>query len=183
MAKRGFLTRYGIVRNAIREDVLYFALPALLFFTAGLVVSGRDGYDGLVGKIWELVRQPEKLQLLSVPNIVGLALFVIGLTIALAAVFTLRRSYAATLVIRKDHQLITHGIYRFTRHPIYLGVIIIITGVPVYASSLYGLLTMSALIPLILNRIRMEERLLSEEFGDAHRTYKEATSKLIPLVY
>ncbi len=183
MAKRGFLSRHGIVRNAIREDVLYFALPALLVFTTGLVVSAKDGYNGLVAAIWDLVRQPENLYLLSVPNIVGLALFVIGLTIALAAVVTLRRSYAATLVIREDHQLITHGIYHFTRHPVYLGVIIIITGVPVYASSLYGLLTMSALIPLILNRIRMEERLLSEEFGDVYRTYKEATSKLIPFIY
>jgi protein-S-isoprenylcysteine O-methyltransferase Ste14 len=64
-----------------------------------------------------------------------------------------------------------------------MGVIIAIIGVPVYVSSLYGLLTMSALIPLILNRIRMEERLLTEEFADAYRTYKEATSKLIPFIY
>jgi protein-S-isoprenylcysteine O-methyltransferase Ste14 len=42
---------------------------------------------------------------------------------------------------------------------------------------------MSALIPIFLNRVRMEERLLSEEFGDAYRTYKEATSKLIPFIY
>ena len=183
MAKRGFLKKHGIVRNAIREDVLYFALPALLVFTAGLVVSARDGYDGLVAKIWELVRQPENLYLLSVQNIVGLALFVIGLTIALVAVVTLRRSYTSTLVIREDHQLITHGIYRFTRHPVYLGVIIAIIGVPVYDSSLYGLLTMSALIPIILNRIRIEERMLTEEFGDAYRRYKEASSKLVPFIY
>jgi protein-S-isoprenylcysteine O-methyltransferase Ste14 len=183
MPKRGFLAKQGIVRNAIREDVLYFAIPALLVFTAGLVVSGRDGYDGLVAKIWELVRQPENLYLLSVQNIVGLALFVVGLTTALVAVITLRRSYASTLVIREDHQLITHGIYRFTRHPVYLGVIIAIIGVPVYASSLYGLLTMSALIPIILNRIRIEERMLTEEFGDAYRTYMETTSKLIPFIY
>ncbi len=183
MAKRGFLSRHRIVRNAIRQDVLFFGLPALFVFTAGLVVSGRDGYDGLVGKIWELVRQPENLYLLSVQNIVGLVLFVVGLTTALVAVFTLRRSYASTLVIREDHQLITHGIYRFTRHPVYLGVIIAIIGVPVYASSLYGLLTMSALIPVFLNRIRIEERMLTDEFGDAYRTYKETTSKLIPFIY
>jgi protein-S-isoprenylcysteine O-methyltransferase Ste14 len=42
---------------------------------------------------------------------------------------------------------------------------------------------MSALIPIILNRIRMEERLLTEEFGDAYRAYVEATSKLIPFIY
>lgn len=172
MAKRGFLTRHGIVRNAIREDMLYFGLPALFVFTAGLVVSA-----------WELVRHQGSLYILSVQSIVGLALIVIGLTNNLVAQVTLWRFYSSTLVIKEDHQLITHGVYRFTRHPIYLGVIMVCIGVPVYASSLYGLLTMSALIPIILNRIRMEERLLSEEFGDAHRTYKEATSKLIPFIY
>jgi len=183
MAKRGFLARHGIVRNAIREDLLYFAIPAILVFFAGLVISARDGYDGLVAKMWELVRQPESLYLLSVQNIVGLALFIVGLTTALVAVVTLRWSYSSTLVIREDHQLITHGIYRFTRHPVYLGVIIAIIGVPVYASSLYGLLAMSALIPILLNRIRIEERMLADEFGDAYRTYKESTSKLIPFIY
>ncbi|MFC2054519.1 methyltransferase family protein [Chloroflexota bacterium] len=183
MAKRDFLTRHRIVRNSIRDDVLFFALPAVLVLSAGLVVSARDGYDGMVEKIWELVRQPGNLYLLSIQNIVGLALFIVGLTTALVAVVTLRWSYSSTLVIREDHQLITHGIYRFTRHPVYLGVIIAIFGAPVYASSLYGLLTMSALIPLILNRIRIEEKLLTEEFQDAYQKYKETTKKLIPFIY
>ncbi len=183
MAKRSFLSRHRIVRNAIREDLLYFAIPALLVFTAGLVVSGRDGYDGLVGKIWELVMQPENLYSLSIQNIVGLVLFVVGLTVMLIAVGTLKRFYFSTLVIRQDHQLITHGVYRFTRHPIYFGVMIAIFGAPVYASSLYGLLTLSVLIPIFNNRIRIEERMLTEEFGDAYRTYQETTSKLIPFIY
>ena len=183
MAKRGFLSRHGIVRNAIRKDVLFFGLPALLVFFFGLVVSARDGYDGLVGAIWDLARHPGNLRLLSIWKIVGLALFVVGLTVALIAVGTLRRFYLSTLVIRKDHQLITHGVYRFTRHPIYLGVLIVCFGVPVYASSLYGFLTMSVLIPIFLNRIRMEERMLIEEFGDAYQAYRKATRKLIPFLY
>ncbi|MFQ5857013.1 MAG: methyltransferase family protein [Anaerolineae bacterium] len=183
MAKRGFLSRHGIVRNAIREDVLYFALPALLVFTAGLVFSARDGWDGLVATIWDLFRSPRSLYLLSLSNIVGLALIVVGFTVALVAMGTLRRFHSSTLVIREGHQLITHGVYRFTRHPIYLGVIMVCIGVPVYASSLYGLLTMLALIPLFLNRIRIEERILIEEFGDAYRKYRETTSKLIPFIY
>ena len=173
MAKRGFLKRHRIVRNAIREDMLYFAIPALLVSVAGMGVSA-----------WDLVRRQGSLHMSSVQNFVGFALIVIGLTIMLVAQIALGRSYSSTLVIRDDHQLITHGVYRFTRHPIYLGGIIgLCIGVPVYVSSLYGLLTMSALILLILNRIRMEERMLTEEFGDAYRTYKEATSKLIPFIY
>ena len=172
MAKREFLARHDIVRNAIREDLLYFAIPAVFVLFAGMGVS-----------VLHLVRQQGGLYLLSIQNIVGLAFIAVGLTIELIAQFTLRRFYSSTLVIRADHQLITHGIYRFTRHPVYLGVIIAIIGVPVYASSLYGLLLMSALIPIFLIRIRIEERMLTDEFGDAYRTYKEATSKLIPLIY
>jgi protein-S-isoprenylcysteine O-methyltransferase Ste14 len=172
MVKRGFLERHGIVRNAIREDILYFALPAVFVLFAGMVIS-----------TWDLVRQQGSLYLLSVQNIVGLVLLIIGLTTAIVAQITLRRFYSSTLVIREDHQLITHGVYRFTRHPIYLGVIIAIIGVPVYVSSFYGLLVISALIPIFLKRIRIEERMLIDEFGDAYRTYKEATSKLIPFIY
>jgi protein-S-isoprenylcysteine O-methyltransferase Ste14 len=183
MAKRGSPSGLGIVRNTIKKDILFFGIPALTVFFLGLIVSGRDGYDGLVRAIWELVKDPQHLRLLSIWNIAGLSLFVAGLTIALVAVFTLRRFYSSTLVTREDHQLITHGIYRFTRHPIYFGVLIAIMGVPVYAPSLYGFLVLSLLIPIFLNRIRMEEEMLTEEFGDAYRTYRKATSKLIPFIY
>ena len=55
-------------------------------------------------------------------------------------------------------------------------------GVPVYASSLYGLLAMSALIPVVLNRIGMEERILTAKFRDAYRRYMDSTKKLIPFI-
>ncbi len=163
--------------------MFFFALPALLVFVAGLIVSARDGYNGLVVAIWDLVKQPQSLYLLSVQNIVGLAMFIVGLTVALVAVATLGRFYSSTLVTRQDHKLIRHGVYRFARHPVYLGALTICFGVPVYASSLYGLLTMSVLIPIFLNRIKTEERMLTEEFGEAYRTYREATRKLIPFIY
>ncbi len=183
MAKSGFLSRHGIVRNAVRKDLLLFGLPAIVVLIIGLLVSGRDGYDGMVETLWSIIWHPQNLSLLSVPNIVGLFLTVIGLTVALVAVGTLKRFYSGTLVIREDHQLITHGVYRHVRHPIYFGVIVAIFSAPVYASSLYGFLVLSVLIPIILNRIRMEERLLIEEFGDTYREYQEATKKLIPFIW
>jgi protein-S-isoprenylcysteine O-methyltransferase Ste14 len=86
-------------------------------------------------------------------------------------------------VIHKDHKLITHGIYRFTRNPIYLGFLMVFTGLPVYSNSVYGFLTMPLFIPIFLNRIRMEEKLLTEEFQDAFQDYKETSKKLIPFIY
>lgn len=183
MAKRGFKTRHRFVRNNIREDILYFALPAILVYAAGLVVSVNDGWDGLFVTLWALIRQPGSIFELSAQKIVGLALIVSGFTILLTGHITIGRFYSSTLVIRKEHQLITHGIYHFTRHLIYLGSLMVCFGLPVYASSLAGLLTMSILVPIVLYRIRLEERMLTAEFGDAYWTYQGTTRKLVPFIY
>ncbi len=159
------------MRNTIRKDMLFFAIPAFSVLCAGVGVSA-----------WDLIRRGI-LDIFSAQGIVGLTLFIIGMTIAIVAAVTLRRFYSSTLVIRKDHQLITRGVYRFARHPIYLGVLMACIGIPVFVSSLYGFLILLALIPLVLNRIRMEERMLIGEFGDAYRAYQESTSKLIPFIY
>jgi len=175
--------RCPTVRKTVRKDILLFGIPAFTVFLLGLIVSGRDGYDGLVGTIWNLIKHPGKLRLLSVWNIAGLSLCIVGLTIAIVAQCTLKRFYSSTLVTREDHQLIAHGVYRFARHPLYLGVLIAIMGVPVYAPSLYGFLVLSLLIPIILFRIKMEEEMLIEHFGDEYQAYRKITKKLIPFLY
>ena len=176
MAKRALLAGHGIVRNSIRKDILQFAIPAIIIFYIELRFCG-DSLSGFWGTIWGLVNQPQNLSMFPVQSIIGLALFIIGLTIMIVGQITLWQNYSGTVVIREDHQLITRGIYHFTRHPIYLGTLMACIGLPMYASSLSGILIMSALIPVFLLRIKIEERLLIEEFGDAYRAYQGATRK------
>lgn len=183
MSRQRHLAKHGIVRSAIRDDLLCFGLPGMVVFFVALVVCARDGYDGLLRAIWGLLSQPRSWRQVSVPNLSGLIVFVFGLTVAIVAVVTLGRCYSSSLVIRRDHRLVTHGIYQLTRHPIYFGVIVACYGIPVFASSLAGLILMSALIPIFLIRIRMEEKLLVDEFGEAYRSYRARTRKLIPFVY
>jgi len=187
MAKNSFPKRHRNIRNAIRDDILQFAIPGMTVFIIELVLcavdGARNGLSGFWGTVWELVKQPQNLFMFSVQSIIGLALIIIGLTIMIVSQVTLRRNYSGTVVIRVDHQLITHGIYHFTRNPIYLGFIMVVTGLPVYVASLYGFLTSLILIPIILNRIRLEEKLLTDEFQDVYQKYKETTKKLIPFIY
>ena len=182
MTKKSFPKRYGFVRNAIRDDILQFAIPGLMVFFIELLFCADD-LAGFWGTVWGLVKQPQNLSTFSVLSIIGLALFIIGLSIMIVGQVTLRRNYSGTVAIRVDHQLITHGLYRFTRNPMYLGLIMVAIGLPVYAASLYGFLISLVLIPIILNRIRLEEKLLAEEFQDAYQKYKETTKKLIPFIY
>jgi protein-S-isoprenylcysteine O-methyltransferase Ste14 len=183
MEKHGFLERHGVVRYVIKKDLLYFALPWILVMFIGFAVSFSDGWEGLFVTFGKLISQPKRLFSLPVQSIAGLALIVFGFVLIFVGHFTLWRFYSSLLVIKTDHKLITHGVYRFVRHPIYLGTIMACIGFPVYTTSLLGAVIMSLMIPVFLIRIRMEEKLLIDEFGDAYRNYKETTNKLIPFIY
>lgn len=182
MKTRGFLARHGVVRNAVRQDLLQFGLPGIVVFTAGLVVSGTTGWRGLATTVRGLLGH-RQFPAPSAWEVAGLALILIGFAIAFVAIATLGMSYSSTLVIRKGHRLVTHGIYRFVRHPIYLGVLTVCIGIPVHTASPIGVVTMAVLLPIFINRIRLEERLLSEEFGEAYESYRGSTNRLIPFLF
>jgi len=181
MPKEGFLKRQGIVRHAIREDLFFFAIPAILIVFAGTFVSSRDGfarliYDSLINHNWDHSR-------FSIPNLIGLALIILGFAVAFIALITLRHNYSSTLVIRENHQLITHGIYGYVRHPIYFGVLLVVFGIPVSVSSLFGFLIMATTLPIFLIRIRIEEKMLLDEFGETYQKYNHTTCTLIPFLF
>jgi protein-S-isoprenylcysteine O-methyltransferase Ste14 len=179
------LKRLGIVRTMMKKDLVFFFVPWLTVFYLELSLCEKsgDGLTGFWGSIWELISQPKNLFILPRHRVIGSILFIVGLTIMIVGQVTLWRNYSGFLFIKKDHRLITHGIYRLVRHPMYLGALIVFIGLPVYTASLYGGLTMILLIPIFLNRIRMEEQLLMEEFRGDYQEYKKNTKKLIPFSY
>jgi protein-S-isoprenylcysteine O-methyltransferase Ste14 len=156
-------------RDYLRKDVLSFLIPwTLTMFAAGALSA------------WEFVGR----EFVFTPvTVLSLFLGVIGFVLIIVAHVTLWRWYSSFLVIRDGHQLIRHGIYRYLRHPIYTGTVAALIGMPLFLSSVYGFATMLLIIPLFLNRIRMEEEMLIGEFGADYIAYMEKTKRLIPFVY
>lgn len=115
---------------------------------------------------------------------VGLGLFSFSLFLRIEAIRAQGRQFSYAVAIQDGHQLTLQGPYRWIRHPAYLGVIGMFCGISwVFARFQLGLL-MSLLIWLWMeSRIRDEERLLLEEFGNAYANYRQKTAKLVPLVY
>jgi protein-S-isoprenylcysteine O-methyltransferase Ste14 len=147
-----------------------FLIPGLIVWTLVLITS-----------VWN-IRAPF-FSLTSPMNVAGALLFFIGLAIRVSAAASLNRSYSATLEIRDDHRLVKHGLYKYIRHPIYTGLFLGVLAVPVYASSPLGFLIALMAIPLVLYRMGVEEKMLSEEYGDEYLEYMKATWRLIPYVY
>ncbi|MDC0325524.1 protein-S-isoprenylcysteine O-methyltransferase [bacterium] len=96
----------------------------------------------------------------------------------------LGRNFSYTLEIQEKHELVTEGIYRHIRHPMYSSFLVFATGhalvVPNYIA---GPAIAVAFIPLIANRLGAEERMMTEEFGDKYTEYCRHTKFLIPGVY
>ncbi len=86
-----------------------------------------------------------------------------------------------SLALSSEHKLVTHGVYRYLRHPMYTSQLL--WGVaqalllPNWLAGPAGLL---AFLVLYLLRVPPEERMLLERFGDEYRTYRARTGGIIP---
>lgn len=89
----------------------------------------------------------------------------------------------AKLQIIEDHRLVTEGLYRHIRHPIYLGETLRNLGFVMIPSSLYGMLLITVATIFLLFRIEIEEKMLIDKFGEEYREYQRNTNKLIPYIY
>ena len=117
-------------------------------------------------------------------EIAGLGLILAALLLRVWTRLALRGQYNGRLQIQPDHRLVTSGPYRYMRHPGYAGFVLMALGLATCFSSLGGLIVIPLLlIPGLAYRMRVEERLLIEQFGDAYRKYATHTRRLFPGIW
>ncbi|HTR96191.1 MAG TPA: isoprenylcysteine carboxylmethyltransferase family protein [Trebonia sp.] len=112
---------------------------------------------------------------------IGLAVWALGLALAIWARFYLGRNWGMPMTRREEPDLVTTGPYRLIRHPIYTGIIVAVAGTAL-ATSLYGLIGVAVLLAYFAYSARTEERFLTERFPDTFPPYKARTKMLIPFV-
>lgn len=105
---------------------------------------------------------------------VGIGLFLVGLGLTLVA---MKRFSAADTTITPIHpekasSLVTHGIYQYTRNPMYLALVLVLTGWMIWLGQPLNILLI-VLFVWLMNRhqIRAEESALTEKFGEAYTQY------------
>ena len=113
----------------------------------------------------------------------GLILYVVAIAWTYWATTTLGKQFSFEVTIQKNHRLITTGPYRYVRHPRYLGVLLVTLGFALVFRSWIGLLILLPLISVLIWRMVDEEALLYQEFGEAWKTYRERSWRLIPFIY
>ena len=114
---------------------------------------------------------------------IGIGVGVVGLGIRIWAMRVLGHDYTRSLRTRDAQTVVERGPYRLVRHPGYIGSILVWTGSRLAVNWLVAGVTAVALILVYAYRIRAEERMLVDHFGDAYRAYKTRTWRLVPYVW
>jgi protein-S-isoprenylcysteine O-methyltransferase Ste14 len=115
---------------------------------------------------------------------IGTALFGIGFIIRIYSILTLKQYFPYSVAKAENHEIIETGLYKFIRHPGYLGQLIIFIGIAISISNWLSILLM--MIPVALGylyRIKVEEKFMSDQLGEDYKKYQERTKKIIPVVY
>ncbi len=112
---------------------------------------------------------------------VGTLVFAMALFLLWRSHADLGRNFSAILQIRKEHSLVTNGVYRYVRHPMYAAHLLwaIAQGL-LLENWLAGWLFLVGFIPVYLVRAPKEEQMMLEHFGDEYRKYINRTGRMIP---
>ena len=118
------------------------------------------------------------------PFVTGVALFVVSLALFHRTHADLGTNWSVTLEIRENHRLVTEGIYRRIRHPMYSSLLLYsVAQALVIPNWVAGPSYLVALGLLVAFRLGPEEEMMRAEFGDAYRGYAARTRRLIPGIW
>jgi protein-S-isoprenylcysteine O-methyltransferase Ste14 len=115
---------------------------------------------------------------------VGLSLIISGMIFRFVSIMVLGKFFTVDVTIREDHKLKKDGIYRYLRHPSYSGSILSFIGFGLSLNNWFSLLVISLPVTVVMiYRIKVEEKLLVEQFGTEYLDYMKSTRRLIPWIY
>lgn len=114
----------------------------------------------------------------------GMALIAIGLTVRIHSILTLKQFFTYSVAKVENQRIIETGLYKFIRHPGYLGQLMIFFGISTSISNWLSILVMMILVTVgYLYRIQVEERFMIKELGEDYLNYQARTKRIIPLIY
>lgn len=113
----------------------------------------------------------------------GMVIYLTGLILRWASILQLKGAFTVNVAVNSDQRLKTDGLYKRIRHPSYLGLMLIITGLAISMNTLISLIVVTVPVYVaIFYRINVEEKLLLEFFGDKYAEYSARTKRVIPFI-
>ena len=105
-------------------------------------------------------------------------LLVIGIAVGIMALYSMKFSMSVLPKPKKGQGLIENGIYKFVRHPAYLGVLIFTAS---FICSWHTFVLWIFLFGILFLKMKIEEKMLQDKFAE-YKDYKKRTKMLVPFI-
>jgi protein-S-isoprenylcysteine O-methyltransferase Ste14 len=112
----------------------------------------------------------------------AVAVIAAGLLVCIWARRTLAGNWSGNVTVKVGHELVQSGPYRWIRHPIYAGLLMMILGTAAAGGRVHGLLAFALAAETLWIRSRLEERWMAEEFGERYALYRKHSWALVPFI-
>lgn len=177
----GLLLRFYFVRKAdkrkgaatIRESRRSMFLQAVFYFGGMLLLIAYIGFPRTIQ--WAALPMPVWIRWMGV-SLGGVSL---GFLVWVHRSLSMNCSFA--LSIREEHTLVTKGPYKRIRHPMYaVWYLLHLAFFMMSSNGLIGVYVIGFYVIPITLRMREEEDMLTEKFGDAYLDYKKRTGRIFP---
>jgi protein-S-isoprenylcysteine O-methyltransferase Ste14 len=155
-----------------------FGIPLTIFVVAPLFDLRAFDFGLMESHLWAYLLDRADLLPLAwgVYLVMSVSLALIAMGLALVAV-----GWAQVFGAR--YELRTSGIYRFVRHPQYLGLILVIVALNIQWPTILTLLMAPVLIFMYVRQARREDKELEARFGDAFTSYAARVPAFIPRLH
>lgn len=169
-AKKGVKDKIGVFKD---KPKTYLQTLPLLLSTITLVV--------LIVSLFQIGTLDYKIENQTI-RLVGLLFYLIFSWVQIWATKVLGDNFSQDIAIKKEHQLIITGPFKFVRHPQYLSQFFMDLGGA--AATLSFVLAPLALIqiPFLFFRASLEDKLLEKHFGENFRNYKKKSGMFFPFI-
>jgi protein-S-isoprenylcysteine O-methyltransferase Ste14 len=129
---------------------------------------------------WQMLTRPLFSPTAWIPW-AGVALVALGLVYSMWARKQLGALWSAAVTLKQEHAIVRTGPYAITRHPIYTGLLLALVGTMLVRNEVAALLGCALIAIGVVLKVRREEALLTQHFGDAYLEYRAAVPRLVPL--
>lgn len=169
-----WIAAYGAKANRRKESV-----PSRLTHVIPLLIA-----------VWLLASSRVPIAMLNTPIASrSIALFACGAILTAAGIafsvwarVHLAGNWSGSVTLKQDHTLVRDGPYRYVRHPIYTGLLMALIGSAIARDEWRGVIAVALAFAALWRKLGLEERWLTEIFGEDYRRYRREVRALIPFV-
>jgi protein-S-isoprenylcysteine O-methyltransferase Ste14 len=111
-------------------------------------------------------------------NLAGLIFIILGVVMNLSADKAFHQAHTTVKPFEESSALVTEGVFRISRNPMYLGFVLILTGIAILLRTLSPFIVIFVFVALIDRTfVKVEERMLAEKFGVSWKHYQSMTRR------